>query len=164
MSVLKVRNGASSWESIPAGGVGVPSGGSAGQTLVKSSSTDYATEWADPLVVASGSATSGDYVTCYYRKWSDGKVEAWLHYEATVACTTSGYGGYRTSELSYSIPSEVGLINSTYLIIGQKSNANSVRLASLYPNSETMAKMFLWSHESTTVTVKVDAYLLGNWK
>ena len=44
MSQLKIKNG-NNWESIPAGGVGVPSGGSAGDILVKSSSTDYATEW-----------------------------------------------------------------------------------------------------------------------
>ena len=46
MSQLKIKNG-NSWESIPAGGVGVPSGGTAGQVLIKSSSTDYATEWGD---------------------------------------------------------------------------------------------------------------------
>ena len=44
MSQLKIKNG-NSWESIPAGGIGVPSGGTAGQVLTKSSSTDYATEW-----------------------------------------------------------------------------------------------------------------------
>lgn len=44
MSQLKIKNG-NSWESIPAGGVGVPSGGDAGDILVKSSSVDYATEW-----------------------------------------------------------------------------------------------------------------------
>ena len=47
MSVLKIKNG-STWEEIPAGGVGVPSGGTAGQVLMKSSSTDYATEWGLP--------------------------------------------------------------------------------------------------------------------
>ena len=45
MSQLKIKNG-NSWESIPAGGIGVPSGGTQGQCLVKSSSVDYATEWA----------------------------------------------------------------------------------------------------------------------
>ena len=44
MSQLKFKNGGS-WEAIPAGGIGVPSGGTEGQYLVKSSSTDYATEW-----------------------------------------------------------------------------------------------------------------------
>ena len=44
MSQLKIRNG-NDWYSVPAGGAGVPSGGSAGQLLMKSSSTDYATEW-----------------------------------------------------------------------------------------------------------------------
>ena len=44
MSVLKVKNG-NTWIEIPAGGVGVPTGGTAGKVLKKSSSTDYATEW-----------------------------------------------------------------------------------------------------------------------
>lgn len=44
MSQLKIKNG-NNWESIPAGGIGVPSGGNAGDVLIKSSSTDYATEW-----------------------------------------------------------------------------------------------------------------------
>jgi len=45
MSQLKIKDG-NSWVAIPAGGVGVPSGGTAGQYLKKSSSVDYATEWA----------------------------------------------------------------------------------------------------------------------
>lgn len=49
MSQLKIKNvNDNSWISIPAGGVGVPSGGSAGDVLTKSSSTDYATEWTTP--------------------------------------------------------------------------------------------------------------------
>jgi len=47
MSQLKIKDG-NSWVAIPAGGVGVPSGGDAGDVLVKSSSTDYATEWETP--------------------------------------------------------------------------------------------------------------------
>ena len=46
MSKLKIKDG-NQWTEIPAGGVGVPSGGNAGDVLVKSSSVDYATEWAD---------------------------------------------------------------------------------------------------------------------
>lgn len=44
MSVLKIKNG-NTWIEIPAGGVGVPSGGTSGQLLKKSNSTDYSTEW-----------------------------------------------------------------------------------------------------------------------
>ena len=47
MSQLKIKNG-NNWESIPAGGIGVPSGGTTGQVLKKSSNTDYATEWENP--------------------------------------------------------------------------------------------------------------------
>ena len=45
MSQLKIKDG-NNWIDIPSGGIGVPSGGTTGQVLVKSSNTDYATEWA----------------------------------------------------------------------------------------------------------------------
>ena len=47
MSVLKVKDGGS-WFSLPAGGVGVPSSGTANQILAKTSGADYATGWRDP--------------------------------------------------------------------------------------------------------------------
>lgn len=46
MSQLKIKQG-NTWVGIPAGGVGVPSGGNEGEILIKSSSVDYATEWSD---------------------------------------------------------------------------------------------------------------------
>lgn len=46
MSQLKIKDG-NSWVNIPSSGIGIPSGGSSGQFLKKSSSTDYATEWAN---------------------------------------------------------------------------------------------------------------------
>lgn len=45
MSVLKVKDDNNSWVSLPAGGVGVPSGGTQGQVLYKTGSADYATGW-----------------------------------------------------------------------------------------------------------------------
>lgn len=45
MSQLKIKNG-NNWINIPTSGMGVPSGGTTGQVLQKSSNTDYATEWA----------------------------------------------------------------------------------------------------------------------
>ena len=47
MSQLKIKDG-NNWIDIPASGIGVPSGGTTGQVLQKSSNTDYATEWASP--------------------------------------------------------------------------------------------------------------------
>lgn len=44
MSKLKIKDG-DEWIEVPAGGVGVPAGGSAGQILTKSSDVSYATEW-----------------------------------------------------------------------------------------------------------------------
>ena len=65
MSQLKIKNG-NNWESIPAGGIGVPSGGTTGQVLQKSSNTDYATEWGDLPgldTLFSGSATNNQTVS-----------------------------------------------------------------------------------------------------
>lgn len=47
MGQLKIKDG-NNWIDIPASGVGVPSGGTTGQVLQKSSNTDYATEWYTP--------------------------------------------------------------------------------------------------------------------
>lgn len=58
MSTLKVKNG-NTWVEIPAGGQGVPSGGTTGQFLRKSNSTDYATEWS---TVTLGDVSSEDVV------------------------------------------------------------------------------------------------------
>lgn len=65
MSQLKIKNG-NSWESIPAGGIGVPSGGDTGDVLRKSSSVDYATEWYDDNVVETDdvSLTFTNYANC----------------------------------------------------------------------------------------------------
>lgn len=73
MPQLKIKdNGV--WVDIPAGGVGVPSGGTTGQILKKSSSVDYATQWAsigdllvtdsvsiDNVSVSSGSTYTNDF-------------------------------------------------------------------------------------------------------
>lgn len=57
MSQLKIKDNNDNWIDIPASGVGVPSGGSAGDVLVKSSAVDYATEWQAPLVEESFQVT-----------------------------------------------------------------------------------------------------------
>lgn len=44
MSQLKIKDG-TNWIPIPAGGVGVPSGGTQGRVLYKTGSADYATGW-----------------------------------------------------------------------------------------------------------------------
>ena len=61
MGKLKIKDG-NNWIALPESGVGVPSGGTAGQVLVKSNSTDYATEWDDIRGVPSG-GTAGQFLT-----------------------------------------------------------------------------------------------------
>lgn len=73
MSQLKIKDG-NNWIDIPAGGIGVPSGGTTGQVLVKSSNTDYATGWGDvsleieplnPIVTKSEGLASVESVEAY---------------------------------------------------------------------------------------------------
>ena len=61
MGKLKIKDG-NNWIALPESGVGVPSGGTAGQVLVKSNSTDYATEWDDIVGVPAG-GTAGQILT-----------------------------------------------------------------------------------------------------
>jgi len=49
MGKLKIKDDNDQWQDVAANGYGVPSGGSKGEYLKKSSSTDYATEWALPF-------------------------------------------------------------------------------------------------------------------
>jgi hypothetical protein len=56
-------------------GAMIPSGGTTGQVLVKSSNTSYATEWATADFLPSQSSNSGKYLT------TDGSTASW----ATVA-------------------------------------------------------------------------------
>lgn len=101
MSQLKIKNG-NNWESIPAGGIGVPSGGTTGQVLQKSSGTDYATEWANPVrasieeITRTGTTSSTGYIVTDML-WSDYNIVcAW----ATVS-TGSYYVDIRPSGSGY---------------------------------------------------------------
>ena len=66
MSQLKIKDG-NNWIDIPASGIGVPSGGTTGQVLQKSSGTDYATEWGSNYVgwTLAGTSTSSAEVVTY---------------------------------------------------------------------------------------------------
>lgn len=81
MSKLKIRNG-STWEEIPAGGVGVPSGGTAGQILMKSSATDYADKWAD--ISEAGAMSKWELL------WTNASPTS-AFAEQTVSLSLSGY-------------------------------------------------------------------------
>lgn len=116
----------------------------------------------DHMVIATGSASSGD-ATWKYRKWNDGTVEAWGTYSASVTTNIQGYGAYRSDELTFPIPSDVGLYDANYTIIGQKANANSKTLWSIYPNTTTAAKMYIYSNVTQAEQCVINAYIIGKW-
>ena len=101
MSQLKIKNG-NTWEAIPAGGIGVPSGGSSGQYLKKSSAVDYATEWANVVgarieeITRTGTTSGTGYIVTDML-WSDYNIIcAWAmvsagSYYADIRPSGSGY-------------------------------------------------------------------------
>ena len=89
MSKLKIKNG-NTWEEIPAGGVGVPSGGTQGQILVKSSGSDYATEWGSNVLET---GTSGNWK---YTKFRDGTCELFYANDSYSAAMTAQKGNVYT--------------------------------------------------------------------
>lgn len=151
MSQLKIKDG-NSWVNIPASGIGIPSGGSAGQYLKKSSSTDYATEWANmpqttilsPSVTRSSGASEVDEVSAV-RYGNIVQLSISLHatgstnagsniFEGSLsgiplpAVGTSGSGYYGTSTLTGSIETDGTItIRVTAANRASSSNVASVR-------------------------------------
>ena len=111
----------------------------------------------------SGTAT-GTNISWYYRKWSDGRVEAWGSFSASVAITTSGYGAFRSAAIDINIPAAIGLNSASYWINGQKANANAAEVMSVYPSTATLAKMYLRDSASETLTCNVNIYVCGTWR
>ena len=122
--------------------------------------------WESLVTVVESGTASGTNVSWYYRKWSDGRVEAWGTYSASVAISTASndYGGYRSAELTIAIPTAIGLNSASYYIIGQKSGSGGSKVNAVYPSSATAAKMYCWSPTSGTSTMPVALYLNGTWR
>lgn len=120
--------------------------------------------WQRDVSLYDAGTASTSLSSWYYRKWSDGRVEAWGTWTADVAITTAGYGAYRSAEISVGLPAALGLTGADYWISAQKANANAAQLMSLYPSSGTLAKMYLRDHQSETVSCKLNLYVCGTWR
>ncbi len=110
MPQLKIKNNGV-WVDIPAGGVGVPSGGTTGQVLQKASNTNYATEWATPpsneWILAGTSSSSSQPVTIP-------ATAKELYIIAQGGTPTGGYGTYSGYFVIQTIPSST----NTKLFLG----------------------------------------------
>lgn len=102
----------------------------------------------------------------YYRKWNSGRSEAWCAYSVgSVAITISSpaYGGYRSDEMTATIPS--GIFNTTPTVIGQKHTSQGGWIANCYGKSATQVGFFYGSGSSLTITYQYIAlYAFGTWK
>ena len=84
-------------------GHGLPSGGTAGQTLTKLSESDYDTGWRTPA--GGGSGGGVDYVTeqgltgkWTWRKWASGVAEMWAKFDApSLTMTSQTWGALYTA-------------------------------------------------------------------
>lgn len=114
-----------------------------------------------PAAVVEEKGTNGNWS---YRKWSDGKIEAWGTGSQSVACTTSSapYGGYRTAnEITWSIPS--GIFDGTpNYVFGTKTGANAFKVVNLRAASATQIAGYFSCGESATQTVNMCFYVVKN--
>lgn len=114
-----------------------------------------------PASVVEEEGTSGNWT---FRKWSNGKIEAWGTDSKSVACTTAStaYGGYRTaSEITWSIPS--GIFSGTpNCVFGTKNGANAFKLMNLRATGATQLAGFFGSAASETNTVTMCFYVVQN--
>lgn len=106
--------------------------------------------------------TSGDWI---YRKWYSGLCEAWGTETKSIACTVSSpyYGGYRTDEIQYTIPSGIFNATPTYCF-GEKSVVDSLKLMNVTANSATELGVYYGSGQNMTISSTVVFYVLGTWK
>lgn len=114
-----------------------------------------------PASVVEEEGTSGNWT---YRKWSNGKIEAWGTGSKSVACTTSSapYGGYRTAdEITWSIPSGIFTATPNY-VFGMKNGANAFKLMNLRATSTTQLAGYFSSAASETNTVTMCFYVVQN--
>ena len=130
MSQLKIRNG-NDWYSVPAGGAGVPSGGSAGDVLVKSSSVDYATEWA-----------------------TINKLEV-KDFSDDFSLSAKGYS-YSDIDITYNGYEPIGVVG--YSLYG--TGSTWVNLYTCMLNSATQVRVGLRETNNSAVTVTVTVYVL----
>lgn len=115
-------------------------------------------------------STPEDYVTetgdssgWRYRKWKNGWVEAWCYYSVgSVAITTSspGYGGYRSAEISITIPS--GIFPGTPGCQVQKAQAQGGWIAHATGRSATQIVVMYGSGTSQTITDQY-VYVYAYW-
>lgn len=87
MPQLKIKDNGT-WVDIPAGGVGVPSGGTTGQVLQKSSNTDYATEWATNDYYETGNST----ITVNNSSGTEWVIPLHVPNDFTIVAVTIKYG------------------------------------------------------------------------
>ena len=114
-----------------------------------------------PATVVEEEGTSGNWT---FRKWSNGKIEAWGTDSKSVACTTSSapYGGYRSAnEITWSIPS--GIFDGTpNYVFGTKTGANAFKVVNLRAASATQLAGYFSCGESATQTVTMCFYVVKN--
>jgi hypothetical protein len=84
MSKLKIRdqNNPNTWYEVPAGGVGVPSGGTQGQVMYKTGPEDYATGW--------GTASNIGAMSKWVKLWENASPTSEFAAQ-TVSLSLDGY-------------------------------------------------------------------------
>lgn len=110
-----------------------------------------------PLVVEQG--TSGNWI---YRKWSDGKAEAWGWKARADYSITTVYGnGYYGALASFNFPTNLFTSAPTAFITAVDSSGTWVAVSTI---SASSVSWYPYSVKSGTYGVAYNFYAVGTWK
>ena len=99
-----------------------------------------------------------------YRKWYSGKVEAWYHWslgDVDITTASPSYGGYRSLEITTTIPS--GIFTAAPFVVAAKTYSQGGWLANIQGKSATQIGVLYGSGASATIhNQTIDVYAWQN--
>lgn len=117
-----------------------------------------------------GGVTPDDYITetgadspWKWVKYNSGRIECWGEKSwSSVACTTSAGGGYRSADVTQTLPSGLftAIESCQATMKGSGGSGYTMALRTLC-TSTTVTQMFWNTSSATKTTVTVDYYIIG---
>ena len=173
MSNAKVYYFADGYEGTA--GAGLPTGGTAGQGLLKTGPDDYQAAWGNVVTSVNGLTgavelfESGTDGTWTWRKWSDGLLELQRFYNGPPAtgshyAVVNSFYAYYVSGLTF--PSGVQPINNEYLVSADWHIGVGFALSSDAGQTKSVTgfNLYALANIQGQTTVKISIYVRGRWK
>ena len=172
MSNAKVYYFAKGYEGV---GAGLPTGGTAGQGLLKTGPDDYQAEWGNVVTSVNGQTgavelyESGTDGTWTWRKWSDGLLELQRFYNGPPTTgshytTVNGFYGYYVT--GFTFPSSAKPIDNGYSVMADWAIGSGFSIFGGTVSSKAVTGFTLYalSTASGQSVVRIGIYIRAKWK